>query len=185
MTPEKVYYGLNLVHPLIFERHSEGLVGSTTHMAVEAALDYYALEQRQVTRRWYIVTERSEDTEQVRKVLRAVQKFLRRDTGSDFQFLTPEMFRAARYLDPVAPPPRPMIYVDHRVVSPDRRVTGPHRMVRQVKLDGSRIMLCDRMQRTLLESTADGVNQLLSLTSCPIFDGRRGVLVQGGRIYAM
>lgn len=182
MKPEKIYQGLNLLHPLIFERHSDGPVGSTTHMLVEAVLDYYALEDRKIPRNWYVVIEKPSDILQGQRVFEAIRKFLRRASLPEFEFLTPEKYRTGIFLHPKC---NPMIYVDHLVLSPDRRVTGPYRMVRGVKPDGSRFKMVDREQRIVAEATEEGVENFLKLASCPIFDGRRGLLMQGGKVYGM
>lgn len=182
MTPEKIYQGLGLLHPLIFERHTDGPIGSTTHMLVEAVMDYYALEDRRVPRSWYIVIEKPSDITQGQRVFEAIRKFLRRGKVPEFVFLTPEKYRTGIFLHPKC---NPMIYVDHQVLSPDRRVTGPYRMVRAVKTNGSRFNMVDREQRLIAEATPKGVDDFLALASCPIFDDRRGLLVQGGKVYGM
>lgn len=189
----EVYRRLNSWDPLDWEHHvyetrplREGLdrkmIGSTTHMCVEAALDRWAFEQRRIEKvAWAIVysNDRKDDQPRIYDALAKVWLQLRYvETGPTIQVLSETEFSMWGMRDA----DRTMVYFDHYALNPLERITGPHRLVRaiqRVQHRPDRFLLTDRDSNVVAETNAEGVDRVLSLATCPIYDVRTNRLVTG------
>lgn len=185
----ETYRRLNAWDPLEWEHHvyetkplREGLdrklIGSTTHMAVEAALDWMAFKMRRIEKDgWCIVysNDRSDDRERILDVLDKVfnlHLMSEREVQvmSEMEFGKWDKCGADRL----------MLYVDHYAVNPLERITGPHRLVRAIRRAQNRpdrFLLVNRDSGVVAETHSEGVDRVLSLASCPVYDARTNILV--------
>lgn len=196
MTLDECYAALGLRPPLEFERevYDESLfrqelgrkqIGSSTHMLVEATLDWYGFRERGIERSGWIIVMHEErgEHEHFRKTLSGLRDIL--GDIDESWFLLWE--NSGRWEVPSFHNKKCMVYIDHHLIDPGNRVTGPHRMVRSAKKlkDGS--YACFDRDRRLVTRLRDwqGLDKLTELASCPVHveDDEGSKLVVGGRTY--
>ena len=81
---------------------------------------------------------------------------------------------------------RKLVYIDHHVIDPDDRVTGPHRMIRSaVRTTDGTYNCFDRDRRLVSRLPEDALDRITRFSSCPIHvEGlNRSMLVVGGQEY--
>lgn len=197
MTLDECYEALGLQPPLEYERDvydnsifrqelGRKRIGSTTHMLVEAALDFHSFKERLLVRYpWVILFDESRNEEKrFRKTLADLQGVLGRfpveligTTSISFRYPTEE---------------HSMVYIDHHLLDYGERITGPPRLVRRVnQLKDGTFTCFDRNGHLVLRlMDQQGLKKLTNLTTCPIYvdaglEGQKGSkLIVGGQSYS-
>lgn len=189
MTLNEMYDRLRLMPPLDYEQHvyqtqlfRKGLdrrrIGSTTHMIIEAALDWYHHTYMREIQIEQVVVAGDSDC----KYVMSMAKDMRRKLGSNIVPIRVLSHREYGQRENTLRGMNILVYLDHHLINPEDRVTGPHRLVRRIQPGDGEVLLLDRDQKVVAKTTDKGVDKLLSMSSLPIYDARSGKIVMHGSI---
>lgn len=194
----EAYERLGLCPPLDFEQEvydsslfrkelSRKRIGSTTHMLIEAVLDYAGFQIRGIQKFWRIVLsmDRNEELK--------TRKFLER-ACNDLGIVKDEswfLLCERRFGEPVFEDygmwKANMVYVDHDLLNPESRLTGPYRLIRSAQELSDGTYECFSRDNDLVAriSSKEEMNKVLVHTMCPVYVQKldESRLHVGGRFY--
>ena len=148
-------------------------IGSSTHMIIEAAMDLSLLIRYGGKPRILVALD-TNDIQRVHWIGGMI------DIIVEHSGLNPPESEAYGIRIVTGVPGREIIrqadfvFVDHALIDPNRRLTGRIRMARGVREGGKPgiLEILDRSNNVIEKSDDAGVNRILELSQCPVFDRR-------------